>query len=241
MLSKDRFVKFLEKYHLGGIIETAWIEVKDDVLFATVKDEGGAIRGHVILNDFGMNDGEIGCYSTSSLLKMLSILDNDINIIPTKRESDGLITALNISDAKGKKIRFATHEADIIDRDGKKGQVKNYEVKISLNNENIDDIILAYNALNSNITFLQRDKKFYVVLNHSQNNENNIEIQIETEKVDEDFEYMTFDAKCIKNILEVNKRRYVDAYIELSNKGIAKFYFEDQDSVAEYWIVKLQK
>lgn len=240
MLSKDRFVKFLEKYHLGGIVESAWIEVKDDVLSTTVKTLEGDMRGHVVLNDFGMNDGEIGCYSTSTLLKMLSILDNDINIIPAKRETDGVTTALNISDAKGKKIRFATHESDIIDRDGKKGQVKNYEVKISLNNENIDDILRAYGALNSNITFLQKNKKFYVVLNHSQNNENNIEIEIETEMLDEDFEHMTFDAKYIKNILEVNKRRYVDAYIELSDKGIAKFYFEDQDSVAEYWIVKLQ-
>lgn len=240
MLSKERFVKFLEKYHLNGVVESAWIEVKDDVLSTTVKTLEGDMRGHVVLNDFGMNDGEIGCYSTSSLLKMLSILDSDINIIPAKRESDGFINALNISDVKGKKIRFATHESDIIDRDGKKGNVKEYEVRISLNNENIDDILRAYSALNSNITFLQKNNKFYVVFNYSQNNENNIEIQIETEKLDEDFEFMTFDARYIKNILEVNKKRYADAYIELSVKGIAKFHFEDVDSTAEYWIVKLQ-
>lgn len=240
MLSKEKFIKFLEKYHVGGFIEAALIEVKDDTLTTTFKTPEGDMRGNVMLKDFQINDGELGFYSTSSLLKMLSILDNDIQIVPQKRDTDDGILALNIRDTKGKKVKYVTCESEFIDRDGKKWEIKNYEVKISLNNENIDDILRAYASLNSNITFLQKDKKFYVVFNYSQSNENSIEIEVETERTDDKFERMSFDAKYIKNILEVNKKRYTDAYIELSTTGKVKIYFEDNDSTAEYWIVKLQ-
>jgi hypothetical protein len=239
MVSKEKFVKFIEKFHLAGIIPSAIIEVKDKTLSAIVKSESGDVRGYIELEDFELEDGEIGCYSTANLLKLLTILDNDIKIVQNTR-GDGHIFSLEFSDSKGKKVIFATHERDIIDRDGKKAKVNSYDVKVSLNNENIADILQSYGALNSNITFLPKKDKLYAVFNYSKNNEDNIEIQLDTEEMDEDFEAMTFDTKYIKNIFEVNKKRYDDGTLELSNKGIARIYFKDNDSMAEYWIVKLQ-
>jgi hypothetical protein len=194
----------------------------------------------VELQNFDLADGNIGSYYTANLLKLLGILNNDVTIIPHARESDAFIHSLEFRDTKGKKVTYATCELDITGADGKKGKVSSYEVKISLNNEVIDDILKAYGALNSHITFLKKEDKLFVVFNYTKNNEDNIEIELETEKLDEDFTSMTFDMKLIKNILEVNKKRYDDAYIQLSVKGIAQFFFMDNDSTAEYWVVKLQ-
>lgn len=240
MINKERFVKFVEKYHLGGIIDSAVINVEDKTLRSTFKTLTGDLRGHVELQEFDLPDGNIGSYYTANLLKLLGILNNDVHITPGIRESDQFTHSLEFRDTKGKKVKYSTCELDIIESDGKKAKMSSYDVKISLNNEVIDDILKAYGALNSNITFLKRDDKLFVVFNYSQNNEDNIEIELETEELNEDFELMTFDAKLIKNVLEVNKRRYDDGYIQLSMKGIAQFYFMDNDSTAEYWIVKLQ-
>lgn len=239
MQKKERLVKFIEKYYLNGCVESAVIEVEDKVLKTTMKTLEGELRGHIEVNDFELEDAKIGCYSTGPLLGMLSILNDDIDISFTKKKDTEDFLSIKVEDTKDRKITFATCELDLIERDGKKSAVKEYEVKIRLNQEIIDDILKSISVLDSNVTFLKKKDKFYAVINYSPNNVNSIEIELETEgKVSETFTAMTFQQKYLKNILEVNKRRFDEATIEISTRGIIKLIFIDNDSSAEYWVIR---
>ena len=241
MLNKETFLKFIEKYYLNGIIESAIIEVEDSVLKTTFKSLEGDLRGHIEVQDFKLKDAEIGCYSTSSLVKMLGIVNNDINITLNKRKDSEEFLNIVVEDTKQRKFTYATCELDLIDRDGKKSTVKEYEAVVVLNQEIIEDILKSISALNTNVTFLKKDDKFYAVVGYSQNNEDNIQILLDTDgEVDENFTHMTFSQPYIKNILEVNKKRFTQASLSFSMKGMLRIEFIDVNSIAEYWVVKLQ-
>ena len=173
---------------------------------------------------------------------MSSILDRDVNMsVEYNSKGDGVIS-LMMKDAKGKKLNYAASDLDIIDRDGKKGNVKAYDVVVTLNQEVISDILKANGALDRNpaITFVQKNDKFYIVFGYSQTNSNSIEFELEPDVMSEDFDVMSFPSDSLKEILAINNKRFEQATLEISEKGIMRLYFKDDTTVAEYWLVKLQ-
>jgi hypothetical protein len=173
---------------------------------------------------------------------MCSILDKDVDMSAEYNTGGDAVVSLMMKDAKGKKINFAATDLDIIDRDGKKGNVKSYDIVVVLNQEIIADILKANGALDRNpaMTFLQKNDKFYVVFGYSQTNSNTIEFELEPDVMDEDFEMMSFPSDSLKEILSINNKRFEQATLEISNKGIMRLYFKDDNTEAEYWLVKLQ-
>ena len=240
--NKEKFVGFLEKYYLNGKIEGARIEIKNNEIITVFKNLSSDLRGYIRMTDFEFEDCEIGCYDTGRLLGMASILDKDVSITVTYDNTGESVISLMMKDAKGKKLNFAASELDIIEWDGKKAKVASYDVIVKMNQEIISDILRANNALDKNpaITFVNKNDKFYIIFGYSQTNSNMIEFELEPDVMDDTFKVMSFPSDYLKEILAINSKRFEEATLSISNKGIMNISFKDGETTSEYWLVKLQ-
>ena len=79
-MEKNKFEEFLDKYYLAGNTDSAKLVVKDNKLTTSFITADQNVIGEVTLNSFDSPNAELGVYTTSQLLKLLSALDSDINI-----------------------------------------------------------------------------------------------------------------------------------------------------------------
>ena len=243
--NKQLITKFIERYNLNGTIEAAQITSDGKSFYTLFKNVPGNLRGEIKLEKINLPEGEIGIYYTQTLLKMMSILDNDIDVkYLGQRKEDNSIINIEMSDTKGKKITHVASILALIDNDGKKGVIKDYEIKIKLNQETIQDILKAFGAINTSldiqtIAFEKRGDKLFAIFGHSDTNSDTIEFELDPFYLDDDFdELMKFSAAGIKEILAVNGKFFEEATLEISVKGALRLYFKDGDITSEYWIKK---
>lgn len=241
MIQKNNLTSFVEKYYLAGTIEAAILQIEDNTLKTKFASASKSLVGVVEMKDVSLEDAEIGVYYTGTLLKMLSILDNDIDVTLKygKGEEENKVKTIKIEDKKNKKINYATSDLELIDRFDKKIKITEYEIKIDLNNELIENILKAVSAIQCNsITFMSSKNKLFIVFGYSKLNTNQIKFEIEAKEL-EDFEPISFNVIDFKNIL-LNNKKFNKTTFEISIKGIAKMHFESDDITSEYYLVKLQ-
>ncbi len=238
--SKEKLVRFIEKYSLQGKIDSAVLTIENKNLSTLFKTVEGDLVGRISMSDVKLESNQLGIYTTASLLKMLSILEGNITVEYIKGVDDKVKT-LVIRDVLNKKIKYATCNLEIIDSDVKWVKTFDKDIKIKLEKNLINDILKASSAINSKgITFLNRDSKLYLIYNYSEGNDDQIELEIDAEIIDDNFESMTFDLSNFKSIIEVNSKKYEEAELIICSKGFAYISFKDEDSFAEYLLIKFK-
>jgi len=240
MIKKSIFTNFIEKGFLAGMVESFVMEVVDkEASIYFVTDE--KLVGDIKLNNFDFADAEIGVYNPDVLLKMFSILDEEVELDLKANKSNQIVSIFS-QDKKGKKVTYATADVDIIERaDKKKSKITDYEVVTELNEEVISDILKSKACLKdeSKITFLQEKGKTFIVFGSSKNNTNQIKFELDTQKADE-IEALSFNVNTLGTILTVNSKKYETAILEISAKGLLRMVFENKDGKAEYFLPKLR-
>lgn len=238
MLSKDEFVKFLERSYLNKNVESLVLEIEDNKLSTYFKTDD-IPKGQVIIEDFQETDCEIGVYYPDVLLKMLSILDNEVSL-KIEKNKKGEVTNLRFKDKKGKSANYATSNLEIFDRPEKKAnKINDYEVKINLNSELVDDFLKSSAVLNTDrVNFIFEDDKLYIVFGYSTNNSNVIKFEVECENLS-DIGNIPFKSKILKEILAVNSKKFKSGILEINAKGLMRLYFEEDGTNAEYFLLKL--
>lgn len=239
MLQKELLVKFIEKGVLNKTVGSLVIEAKDNNLTANIITTG--LIGKVNLNNYKIEDGEIGVYYPITLLKMLSILDNDIEIdLLTKPVNDGIdVISMNFKDKKGKQATYATQHVDMILRPDKdaRSPAKEYEVKAELNIELINDLLKSSSVIETElITFSYKKGKLYALFTNKESG-NKIEIEIGCETI-EDIGKLSFNLEAFKNILSANSKKLKSAIMEISVRGMIHLSFEDSEISSEYFLLR---
>ena len=81
-MTKIELLSFINKYSLGGNVESVAWELKNDTIATNFVSSDKTLKGTVTMNNAKINSSEqeIGIYTTSQLVRMLSILDNDVNV-----------------------------------------------------------------------------------------------------------------------------------------------------------------
>lgn len=238
MFSKDEFVKFLERSYLNKSVETLILEVKNQQVSTYFKSDDIAM-GQVLLDKFDQEDCEIGIYYPDVLLKMLSILDNEITLKIEKNKNQE-VTALKFKDKKGKSINFATSNLEIFDRPEKKAaKTIDYDVKINLNTELISDVLKSTAVLSTDrVNFIYENDKLFIVFGYSTTNTSQIKFELDCENVS-DIGNIPFKSKILKEVLSINAKNFKSGSLEINNKGLMRIYFEEENNTAEYYFLKL--
>jgi len=236
-MKKDVINKLIEKYHLNGNVESVKLDSKAGGIETTFVSEDQNVVGTVTAKNVGIEDSELGIFTTSQLVKMLGALDQEVDI-KLNKISDKCV-GINFKD-KDTDVSFMLADLSVIKKAPTLRTLPDFGIKIKLTKEFIEKFIKAKNALpdSDNFAVTSNSSGTKIILNYSTINSNRITFDTVTEKAMET-KAITFSAKLFKEILSVNKN-CDEGYLEVSDKGIAKAAFKEGDYTSVYYLVQLQ-
>lgn len=232
---------FIKKYYLNGLVKSVQIDSKNGNLFTIFRsrtiyaNDSPKIRGVIHHKNFGLPNAILGDYSPEVLLKILPVLGEDIEIDVRGLSDNGHASSLLINDSSGCKLKYSLTPPELCDFDGIQLRKKfHFQFKIKLDKALINKILKAINATDSKyLAFFVVKKKMVIAYNHGQYTELRCDLA--------DYSYNCFhqavsmDVKYFKTIIK-NNLRFDIAYMQISEKEIAQFFFKEKDLISKYWV-----
>ena len=197
-MEKVKFDGFINRYNLGGEVESVMIKSDDTNLSVRMISDDKTLLGDVTVAESEFPNGEFGIYTTSQLKGLLSVLDNNISV-------EEVTGALKFSD-NGTKMQYMLAAPSVIPAVPDLKALPPFNVNITLDNEFVNKFIKSKGALADadTFTFTCEDNKGKIILGYSSINSNRISITVDC-KCDGDVQPIAFSAKYLKAILMANK------------------------------------
>jgi hypothetical protein len=231
-MRKSKLDGFINRYNLGGEIESVMIKSSADKLSTKVISDDKTLLGTVSTSDSDFPEGEFGVYTTTQLKSLLSVLDENIKI----EETTG---ALKFSD-NGTKMQYMLASPSVIPSVPELKSLPPFDAEITLDDEFVNKFIKSKAALSDAdvFTFLCKDGKGEIVLGYSSINSHRVSLSVNC-KCDSDIQPIGFSAKYLKAILVANKGSST-ASLKISSKGLAHIAFSSDDFNSEYYLVEIK-
>lgn len=246
-MKKEKLVNFISKYSLGGLCNQVKIASKDGKLYTSFATEQKDLLGFVKIDGVDVDapgdttlssNFEFGVFNTSTLTKILSAMQNEIDVKFT--EEYGKITSLQMIDSvMSSQIMLA--DLDIISDPPKINEVPPTDVKLRVTTTFIDQFVKAKNALSDSdsLAFIQKNEGVDLVINYAEHNTDKITLKMDIDDAQGSIPVMRFNANLVKEIFTANKDSEVGS-IELSSQGLMTVTFKGSDYNTKYLLVMLQ-
>lgn len=239
-MKKNFIVENIEKYFLGGLVGGVVWNLdgsKVNINFSTeTKDAVGELSF-----DLSLPEGRIGIYNTDSLLRLLSITNEDLQL-ELKSDNTGIVNKLKISDNKFD-LDYNLSDATII-QEVPKVQEVDYDFTFKINDEFITGFLKAHNALEkikdftlNTATTKQDENVVEIMLGERTKHSNKVKFT-EPAEFELPSDIIPFSAIVFREILSANKG--VEGTMSVSNKGLAKIEFTNKESSVKYFVVRQQ-
>ena len=85
-MNKHSLNRFIEKYHLGGNCSSVVINSKGDTLSTRFITGDKNLLGELSMTGWSFDDADLGVYNTEQLVKLLSVLSDNITMNLTEIE-----------------------------------------------------------------------------------------------------------------------------------------------------------
>jgi len=231
-MNKSKFDGFINRYNLGGEIESVMVKADGKNLSVRMISDDKTLLGDVIVAEKDFPKGDFGIYTTSQLKLLLNVLDEAFSI----EDTPGVI---KLSD-KGLKLQYMLAAPSVIPAVPDLKALPEFDAEITLNDDFVNKFIKSKGALADadTFTFTCKDKKGEVILGYSSINSNRISIGVDC-KCKEDIEPISFSAKYLKEILIANKGSKTSS-LKISSKGLAHASFTDGDYTSNYYLVEIK-
>ena len=237
-MNKQKLVKFIDKYSLGGLVNSAILSFKDNTLNTRFTSGDKSLLGILSMDNWDFEDGEFGVYNTEQLVKLLSVLDDDVTMSVSKTEEKAI--SIQLSDSVSK-VNYMLTDTSVINRPPVPESLpQNFELKININPQFITKFISGKQALPETDTFtvVTNNNSTNVVIGYASVNTNRVTIPVSTTEYKE-MDLISFNASNFKEVLSVNKE-CESALLEVSPDGIAKITFKIDNYKSTYYLVAVQ-
>jgi len=237
-MKKNTLERFISKYNLAGAADgVTWKADKTGLSTKFISDDKHVI-GDVKATTLTFDDGEYSIYDTAALRGLLSVLDEEIEVTPTKTGSK--VTSLNIKDDSTKVAFVLSDPQNIPTVPAIKG-LPPFENVIVLDTKFVERFVKAKGALADVETFtvVSDGKKVEVVIGYDNNNTNRVTIAATAEtaaKIDP----IDFHARYMKDILVANKDAK-SGKLEVSSQGLSRITFVIDDFEVTYYLPQVQR
>jgi hypothetical protein len=231
-MNKSKFDGFINRYNLGGEIESVMIKSDATTLSVRMISDDKTLLGDVSVAESDFPNGEFGIYTTSQMKGLLSVLDEAISV----EEATG---AVKFSD-KGTKVQYMLAAPSVIPAVPDLKALPPFDAEVTLNDDFINKFIKSKGALSDadTFTFMCKGGAGEVVLGYSSINSNRISITVDC-KCNEDIQPIAFSAKYLKAILMANKGSKSSS-LKISSKGLSHVAFVDGDYISNYYLVEIK-
>ena len=235
-MDKSKLVKFINKYYLGGNVNSVAINSDGNGLSTRFVSGDKSLLGEVKLNNYSITQADFGVYQTDALLKMLSVLDNDVSVDLVKAEEKAI--SLDAKDS-GAKVRYMLSDLSVINTPPQLKQIPEFELLLNVDKTFISKFISGKGALPDveSFTIVSGDKP-EVVIGYSSIATIRVAVLVENQ-IDNTFDNISFNANLFKDVLEANKE-CESAVLEVSSEGLARITFNVNDYESTYYLVAVQ-
>ena len=236
-MEKSKLNKFIQKYNLGGNVNSVkWTTAANQLKTSFVTPDK-SLLGTVVADNVKFEDADLGVYQTDQLQKLLSVLDDDINLSLTKAGD----RAVSLKVKNGSvSVNYVLSDLSVIVDPPALKRLPEFQTKIKLDSHFIDTFIKGKSALSDvdMFTFVNdRNGSLNAVIGYANTNTNRVNIPVETE-TNGLTEPVTFNANLFKEMLVANKE-CKSAVLEVSNEGLARVNFKVDDYDSTYYIVAM--
>jgi len=237
-MNKQKLVKFIDKYNLGGLVNSAILSFKDNTLNTRFTSGDKSLLGILSMDKWDFEDGEFGVYNTEQLVKLLSVLDDDVTMTVSKAGDKAV--SIQMSDSVSK-VNYMLTDTSVISRPPVPESLpQNFELKININPQFISKFISGKQALAETDTFtvVTKNDTASIVIGYASVNTNRVTIPVSTTEYKQ-MDLISFNATNFKEILSANKE-CESAILEVSPDGIAKITFKIDNYKSTYYLVAVQ-
>jgi len=236
-MQKSKLDKFIQKYNLGGNVNSVKWKSTTDTLSTTFVTPDKSLLGTVKASKFQFEDAEIGVYQTDQLKSLIGVLGDDISLDLSKFGDKAV--SLKVKNGPVS-VDYVLSDLSVIADPPALKRLPEFGTRIKLDTKFIDTFIKGKSALSDVDTFtiLNGKNGLEVVIGYSSTNTNRVNIPVESETNDLTDE-VSFNANLFKEVLVAN-RECTSAVLEVSNEGLAKVNFKVDDYDSTYYIVAMQ-
>ena len=240
-MNKTILTKFIEKYHLGGNIESVKWETNGSELMTKFISENRSMLGEVKLSNAKViteDKLEFGMYTTSQMKKLLDVLDSDITFESSK--ADDKVFSVHAHDKKSK-VSYMCSDLSVIPSPPPLKQLPEFEVSINLDSEFITRFTKGKAALQDVTTFTIdcKDGKATLVIGYTSVASNQVKFSVDTTDYD-DIGKVSFSSTLFNEVLKANKTAKTSV-LKVSSNGLAHVNFVDGDYDSNYYFVAVDE
>ena len=233
-MNKKRLVGFINKYYLNGTVNSVVLNSKSDKLSARFISGDKTLLGELSLDKSQIEDCEIGVYNTEQFSKLLSVLDDDINVSINK--AGGKSISLKVSDSHSS-VNYMLSDVSVINKPPQMKQIPEFDLEIDVTPQFINKFIAGKGALSDtdNFTVITDGTDTKLVIGYSSVNTNRVTIPVTTSR-SSNIENVSFNANLFRDVLVANKE-CESATLEVSSGGLARINFKIDEYDATYYLV----
>ena len=235
-MNKKRLQSFIQKYYLNGLVESATLSCSDNNIETDFITEDRSMMGHIKFNGLTIETGKYGIFNTSMFARMLSVLDENIDIHVVRIEDKPINLSLQ---SNGTVVTALLADLSVIPDVPKLAKIPDFGLSVDLTIEFVDKFIKSKAALPEADTFTiipEENCKF--VLGMSNTNTNRISLPVDANVTDPLMSSKVINSNLFKEILTSNKG--TDGKVELSDAGLLRVTFNDQDYNATYYMKTIE-
>ncbi len=235
-MNKQHLLRFIQKYSLGGVIESVAWNAEGNKLSVRFISDDKTMLGEVDFDGFTSTPFNIGIYTTSLLKNLVGILDNDLTL---KVDSVGdKATVLKLSSDETE-TSYQLADLGVIPSVPDLKQMPEFGISIEMASNMIDKFIKAKGALSDIDTFtvFTEGGDLKMAIGYSSISTNRVTFTA-IKGFDGDVKPISFSAKYLKEILTANKEA-TTAKLKVSTDGLAHVEFKIDEFTCKYYLVEI--
>ena len=230
-IEKSKLLGFISRYTLGGNVESVKWKTDSKQITTNFVSIDKTLKGTVKANITDIHEDEFGIFDTSQLTRMLSVLNENIEISISK-------TSLMFKDVFTN-FSFVLADLDVIPKVPSLKMTPSFTATIKIDDNFISRFVKSYGALPDNDFFtIESDPiSSTVTFGYAHTNTNRISYNIEVKSA-EDVQAIHFSSSLMREILVANKGS--EGTLEISPVGLARIKFNNTLYKSEYLLVNKQ-
>jgi len=235
-MNKNNLLRFIQKYSLGGLIESVAWNAEGTKLSVRFISDDKTLLGEVEFNAFTSNPFNVGIYTTSLLKNMIGVLDSDIKLKVDKSGDKAVTLKLNSDDTE---TSYQLADFRCIPPVPDLKTLPEFTIEIDMTSQMVDKFIKAKGALSDIDTFtiFTEGGDLKMAIGYSSISTNRVTITCQKNVLVE-IKPISFSAKYLKEILTANKEA-TNAKLKVSTDGLSHVEFQIDDFVCKYYLVEI--
>jgi hypothetical protein len=234
MIDKRKLVDTIEKYYLNGLTEAVKFQIRNNVLNIPFSTTNRDVVGSIYM-PIELPNAEFGIFETTPLLKLLHILDTNVDI--QYQEKFNIVEKLLIEDNQYK-MMFSASDISLIPKTPNAIEVE-YQLHYDMEPDFVTRFIDCKKALGPDtktFTLEPHSDTARIILGDPSGYANKLEFNIPAKTEGFPFSSLLFPSDVLKEILAANKN-FDTAEMKVNEGGLMYLSFKEGDISSQYFIM----